>query len=263
LWSLNQKFGFQQHPDRDSPVVVDLKVRGLLNKLHIANFDSISDQIITWANKSERERDGRTLIQVICLVFEKVLDEEMWSRTYGRLCQKMMEQISLKVQDESIKNAEGKPIAGGQLFRKYLLNRCQEGFKCGWEVMGDATKPVENKSEDGTTCGHVLYSDEYYALQKTKRQGLGLMKFLAKLFMLQMLTQRIMHKCVKKLLNNIRNKSEEEISSLCKHLSTAGHVLDTNKARAHMDVHFSHMKDLARNKNVHSRMKILLLVRIF
>jgi translation initiation factor 4G len=102
----------------------------------------ISDQIITWANKSERERDGRTLIQVICLVFEKVLDEEMWSRTYGRLCRKMMEQISPKVQDESIKNAEGKPIAGGQLFRKYLLNRCQEGFERGWEVTGDATKPV-------------------------------------------------------------------------------------------------------------------------
>jgi hypothetical protein len=31
-WSLNQKFGFQQHPDHDSPVVVDLKVRGLLNE---------------------------------------------------------------------------------------------------------------------------------------------------------------------------------------------------------------------------------------
>jgi translation initiation factor 4G len=109
------------------------------------------------------------------------------------------------------------------------------------------------------TCGHVLYSDEYYALRKTKRRGLGLMKFLTELFMLQMMTQRIMHKCVKKLLNNIGNKSEEEISSLCILLSTASHVLDTNKAHAHMDVYFSCMKDLARNENVHSRMKILLL----
>jgi translation initiation factor 4G len=178
------------------------------------------------------------LIQVIRLVFKKVLDEEMWSRTYGRLCQKMMERISPKVQDKSIKNAEGKPIAGGQLFHKYLLNQCQEGFKRGWEVTGDATKPVENKSGDGTTCRHVLYSDKYYTLRKTKWQGLGLMKFLTELFMLQMLTQRIMHECVKKLLDNIGNKSEE-ISNLCILLSTAGHVLDTNKARAHMDVYFS------------------------
>jgi hypothetical protein len=34
----------------------------------------------------------------------------------------MMEQISSQVQDDGIKNAEGKPFAGGQLFRKYLLN---------------------------------------------------------------------------------------------------------------------------------------------
>ena len=32
-------------------------------------FASISDQIISCANKSEKEKDGRTLIQVIRLVF--------------------------------------------------------------------------------------------------------------------------------------------------------------------------------------------------
>jgi hypothetical protein len=34
----------------------------------------------------------------------------------------MMEQIGSKLQDYGISN-EGKPIAGGQPFRKYLLNR--------------------------------------------------------------------------------------------------------------------------------------------
>ena len=33
-----------------------------------------------------------------------------------------MEQISTNVQDDGIKNTEGKPITGGQLFQKYLLN---------------------------------------------------------------------------------------------------------------------------------------------
>jgi translation initiation factor 4G len=50
----------------------------------------------------------------------------------------MMEQISPKVQDDGIKNAEGKPFAGGHLFRKYLLNRCQEDFERGWAAK-DAT----------------------------------------------------------------------------------------------------------------------------
>jgi len=39
--------------DTDSPEMVDRKVKGLLNKLTMERFDSISDQIIAWANKSE------------------------------------------------------------------------------------------------------------------------------------------------------------------------------------------------------------------
>ena len=47
-------------------------------------------------------------------------DEATWSEMYARLGRK------------GIKNNEGKPTPGGQLFRKYLLNRCQEDFERGW-----------------------------------------------------------------------------------------------------------------------------------
>ena len=110
--------------ETESPEVVDRKVRALLNKLTMERFDSISDQIIAWANRSEKEKNGRMLIQVIRLVFKEAADEATWSEMYARLCRKMMEQISPNVRDDGIKNAEGKPIAGEQLFRKYLLNRC-------------------------------------------------------------------------------------------------------------------------------------------
>ncbi|KAJ7270036.1 armadillo-type protein [Mycena haematopus] len=262
--------------DPDSPELVDRKVKGLLNKLTMEKFDSISDQIIEWANKSEKEKDGRTLIQVIRLVFEKATDEATWSEMYARLCRKMMEQISPKVQDDGIKNAEGKPIAGGQLFRKYLLNRCQEDFERGWvakeataaaaatKAMEDkAAKAANEKSTEASAAGEqgdeiVLYSDEYYAAQKAKRQGLGLIKFIGELFKLQMLTERIMHECVKKLLGNVENPEEEEIESLCKLISTVGSLLDTQKARAHMDVYFSRMKELGKSNNVSSRMQFML-----
>jgi translation initiation factor 4G len=65
---------FQVQADGDSPEMVECKVKGLLNKLTMEKIDSISDQIISWANKSENEKDGRTLIQVIKLVFEKATD---------------------------------------------------------------------------------------------------------------------------------------------------------------------------------------------
>jgi len=260
--------------DQDSPELVERKVKGLLNKLTMEKFSSISDQIIAWANKSEKEKDGRTLIQVIRLVFEKATDEATWSEMYARLCRKMMEQISTNVQDDGIKNHEGKPITGGQLFRKYLLNRCQEDFERGWvakeaTAAAAATKALEDeaakaanaKTKEAGTEEIVLYSSEYYAAQKAKRQGLGLIKFIGELFKLQMLTERIMHECVKKLLGNVDNPEEEEIESLCKLLATVGSMLDTQKARAHLDVYFSRMKELTKSLNVTPRMQYMLQVR--
>ena len=259
--------------DQDSPELVERKVKGLLNKLTMEKFASISDQIIAWANKSEKEKDGRTLIQVIRLVFEKATDEATWSEMYARLCRKMMEQISTNVQDDGIRNPEGKPITGGQLFRKYLLNRCQEDFERGWvakeataaaaaskALEDEAAKAANAKTKEGGTEEIVLYSDEYYAAQKAKRQGLGLIKFIGELFKLQMLTERIMHECVKKLLGNVDNPEEEEIESLCKLLATVGSMLDIQKARGHLDVYFSRMKELMKSPNVTPRMQYMLQV---
>ncbi|KAK0494867.1 armadillo-type protein [Armillaria luteobubalina] len=253
--------------DLDSPDVVDREVKGLLNKLTMEKFDSISDQIIAWANKSEKEKDGHTLIQVIRLVFEKATDEATWSEMYARLCRKMMEQISPKVQDDGIKNAEGKPITGGQLFRKHLLNKCQEDFERGWVAKEAAAAAAASKAIADRAATEkkgdgdeeiALFSEEYFAAQKAKRQGLGLIKFIGELFKLQMLTERIMHACVKKLLGNVENPEEEEIESLCKLLTTVGQLLDTSKARAHMDVYFSCMKELTKSLNVSSRMQFML-----
>ena len=261
--------------DGDSPETVERKVKALLNKLTMEKFDSISDQIISWANKSENEKDGRTLIQVIKLVFEKATDEATWSEMYARLCRKMMEQISPKVQDDGIKNNDGKPITGGQLFRKYLLNRCQEDFERGWvakeaAAAAAATKAIEDEAVKAANEGkgdqkeeYALYSEEYYIAQKAKRRGLGLIKFIGELFKLQMLTERIMHECVKKLLGNVDNPEEEEIESLCKLLTTVGKSLDTQKARAHMDVYFSRMKELTKSLHVTPRMQFMLQVSSF
>ncbi|KAK0459144.1 armadillo-type protein [Desarmillaria tabescens] len=253
----------------DSPYFVDRKVKALLNQLTMKKFDPISDQIIAWANKSEKEKDGRILIQVIRLVFEKAIDDAACTEMYARLCRKMMEQVSAKVQDDGIKNSEGKPIAGGQLFRKYLLNRCQEDFERGWvakevTVAAATAKAVEDQAakaaaEKGDGEEEIaLYSEEYYAAQKAKRQGLGLIKFIGELFKLQMLTERIMHECIKKLLGNAENPKEEEIESLCTLLTTVGQLLDTSKARAHIDVYFSRMKGLTKNPNVSLRMQSML-----
>ena len=72
-----------------------------------------------------------------------------------------------------------------------------------------------------------------------------------------------MHKCVKELLGNVDNPEEEEIESLCKLLSTVGGILDTPKARAHIDVYCSRMKELTKSPHVTSRLQFMLQVSVF
>lgn len=84
--------------------------------------------------------------------------------------------------------------------------------------------------------------------------------FMSELFKFQMLTERIMHECVKKLLRNFDNPEEEEIEGLCKLLSTVGQLLDTPKARAHMDAYFLRINNLMKSLIVSSRMQFMLQV---
>ena len=244
---------------RGSPVDeqqnVERKVTALLNKLSMEKFDSISDQIIAWANKSEMEKDGRTLIHVVRLIFYKATDDVPRSEVYARLCRKMMEKISPSVQDYGILNAEGKPVAGGQLFRKYLLDRCQEDFERGWAANDAAVKKATETSGEAIPC-----LDESYAAREAKRRGLGLIQFIGELYKMQMLTERIMHECIKMLLGNFDDPKEEEIESLCRLLTTIGKLFDNPKVRAHMDIYFARIEKLGKISNATPRMQFMLQV---
>ncbi|KAG1746335.1 armadillo-type protein [Suillus lakei] len=153
----------------------------------------------------------------------------------------------------------------------YLLNRCQEDFERGWFAKEAAGAAAAAKAADyhATKTARKemgmeeaeLYFDKYYAAEKAQRQGLSLIKFIGELFKLQMLTDRIMHECVKKLLGNVENPEEEEIESLCQLLKTVGQLLDTPKARVHIDVYFTRMKELGKSFNVSSRMQFTLQLR--
>jgi translation initiation factor 4G len=256
--NLTSNFTLSGVPSVDSPELVEKKVKALLNKLTLEKFDSISDQIVAWANKSENETDGATLTLVIRLVFDKATDEATWSGMYARLCRKMMEQISTHVTDENVRDREGKPVVGGQLFRQYLLSRCQADFERGWS----ARETLEEQQSaaaaaSGAAPGEIVFSDEYYALQKAKRRGLGLVKFIGELFKLQMLTERIMHRCILKLLDE---PAEEDIESVCQLLKTVGAALSGPKGRETMDMYFGKMIELSQDPSVSQRIRFMLLV---
>ncbi|KAK6505911.1 hypothetical protein TWF506_010844 [Arthrobotrys conoides] len=238
---------------RLSPEMVQRKVKAALNKMTPEKFDKIADQILEIASQSRYETDGRSLRQVIQLTFEKATDEPNFSSMYAKFCKRMLESMHPDIKDENIKDKNGNIVTGGALFRKYLLNRCQEEFERGWKV--NLPPKPEGVSEEA-----ALMSDEYYVAAAAKRRGLGLIQFIGELFKLQMLTERIMHECVKKLVDYEGTPEEEEVESLCKLLRTIGYALDaTDKSRLAMDAYFNRIQQMMDSKELNSRMKFMLL----
>lgn len=235
------------------PDMVQRKVKAALNKMTPENFDRISGQILEIVSQSKDESDGRTLRQVIQLTFEKATDEAHWASIYAKFCKRMLESMSPEIKDENIRDKNGNVVTGGSLFRKYLLNRCQEEFERGWKV-NLPPKP------EGTTEEAAMLSDEYYAAAAAKRRGLGLVKFIGELYKLGMLTERIMHECVKKLVDYEGMPEEAEVESLTSLLRTIGASLDASE-RGHtfMDAYFARINMMMDIPGLPSRLRFMLM----
>jgi translation initiation factor 4G len=166
----------------------------------------------------------------------------------------MLESMSPEIKDENIRDKNGNVVTGGSLFRKYLLNRCQEEFERGWKIN------LPEKPE-GDTAEAVLMSDEYYAAAAAKRRGLGLVKFIGELYKLGMLTERIMHECVKKLVDYEGIPDEAEVESLTSLLRTIGASLDASeKGPAMMDAYFGRISLMIETPGLPSRLRFMLMV---
>ncbi|KAJ5171511.1 MIF4-like type 1/2/3 [Penicillium coprophilum] len=254
--SVGQAAGAGPAPGGDgylAPDVVQRKVKAALNKMTPEKFDRISGQILDIVSQSKDESDGRTLRQVIQLTFEKATDEAHWAPMYAKFCKSMLESMSPEIKDENIRDRNGTVVAGGSLFRKYLLNRCQEEFERGWKTN------LPEKPE-GETEEIQMMSDEYYIAAAAKRRGLGLVKFIGELYKLGMLTERIMHECVKKLVDYEGIPDEAEVESLTSLLRTIGASLDASeKGPAMMDAYFARINMMIETPNLPSRLRFMLL----
>ncbi|PYI01831.1 hypothetical protein BO78DRAFT_423158 [Aspergillus sclerotiicarbonarius CBS 121057] len=235
------------------PDMVQRKVKAALNKMTPENFDRIATQLLEIVSQSKDESDGRTLRQVIQLTFEKATDEAHWASIYAKFCKRMLESMSAEIKDENIHDKNGNVVAGGSLFRKYLLNRCQEEFERGWKV-NLPPKP------EGETEEAAMMSDEYYKAAAAKRRGLGLVKFIGELYKLGMLTERIMHECVKKLVDYEGMPDEAEVESLTSLLRTIGASLDASeRGHAMMDAYFQRIGLMDQTPNLPSRLRFMLM----
>lgn len=173
---------------------LEKKIRSLLNKLSLEQFDSISEDLLALANQSKWETDAKALKTTVKLTFAKATDEPHWSSMYAKFCQRLVAGIdpSIYSEDYPVTNptSEQKYYTGTNLAYRLLVSRCQTEYEKGWST----DLPV---NEDGSPIEPELMSDEYYELAAQKRRGLGLVRFIGELYRLSLLQHKVLVGCIK------------------------------------------------------------------
>ncbi|PKK71726.1 ARM repeat-containing protein [Rhizophagus irregularis] len=222
--------------------IAQYKIKALLNKLTLKNFDSISNQIIFYANN---RRDGYMFREIVRLIFESHDEQNFSAIYYAKLCSKMIERVDPKI--ISFKKSRNKFLKGGILFKKHLISRCETDFKNGsWKV--NIELPLNKNGEPD------LMSNEYYAAAKIRRQGLGLISFIGELFNLNIISEKVVYECIEKFLEL---PEEVEMENLCRLMNIEN--TKSNKRDQKMESYFEQMEELSTSPNLSIRIKFMLM----
>lgn len=93
---------------------------------------------------------------------------------------------------------------------------------------------------------------------QARQRALGNIQFIGHLYRKKMLTEKIMHECIKKLLAEVAAPKQEDLECLAKLMSTVGRQLDNPKAKKHMDAYFERVSRLSKNMTLESRIRFML-----
>ncbi|RZC05037.1 eukaryotic translation initiation factor 4 gamma 3-like, partial [Asbolus verrucosus] len=220
------------------------KVRGVLNKLTPQKFETLVSQV------RELQIDTAERLQgVIDLVFEKAVDEPNFSVAYALMCR----ELALMQVPAANSTEDKKEVVN---FRKLLVTRCQIEFEkqsFDESIRNDKVKEI-NECNDQEKKKELQFDLEEYD-RRLRMKSVGNIRFIGELFKQQMLTIKIMMRCLDNLLEN---KDEESLECLCKLLTTIGKELESKKID--LSSIFNSMKDIVDKKHgrVSSRVRFML-----
>lgn len=212
------------------------QMKGILNKLTPQNFEKLFEQV-----KDVKIQSAATLTGVISQIFDKALTEPTFCEMYATFCRQLAVDMP-----EFVENGEK------VTFKRVLLNKCQEEFHRGEREQAEASAVEEDGKEK------ITPEEREEKRLKAKRRMLGNIRFIGELYKKHMLTERIMHECIRKLLGEYENPEEEDVEALCKLMSTIGHMIDHTKAKEHIDAYFDRMTRFSNNQKLSSRIRFML-----
>ncbi|XP_009619115.1 eukaryotic translation initiation factor 4G-like isoform X1 [Nicotiana tomentosiformis] len=213
------------------------QLKAILNKLTPQNFEKLFEQV-----KEVNIDSANTLAGVISQIFDKALMEPTFCEMYANFCSHLAGELPDFVEDDQ-----------KITFKRLLLDKCQEEFERGEREEAEA----DSMEEDGEMKMSEGKREEKRL--QARRRMLGNIRLIGELYKKKMLTERIMHECIQKLLGQYQTPDEEDIEALCKLMSTIGDMIDHSKAKDYMDAYFDMMTTMANNTDLSSRVRFMLM----
>lgn len=218
---------------------------GILNKITEEKFDELSTSLL-----AVKMTSAELLQKVMTLIFDKALSEPKFGKMYAGLCVKMA------AETPDFEPENGEESSKRLTFKRILLNTCQSEFESAFNASKMDSSEQKEKEKDSTAS-----KDEKPDVEKesrSKKRMLGNISFIGELFKVSMLGEKIMHACIKTLMGDLQNSSDDDIEALCRLMTSIGARIDTEAAAAYMEEYFRRMKELQRSNTLSLRIKFMI-----
>jgi len=183
------------------------QVQLILNRLVSTNCEEMTQEILKLNLNSQA-----LLENLVEQIYEKAVKEVKYVKIYGKMCGRL-EAAELH------KRIEDQPEDSGITFRKLLTKHCSQAFDddlAKW-------KNARSKNRDGLTQEQLDELD--LELSKAKGRYLGNILFIAQLFLVKIVSVKVLTDCIIALIKSNEPPDEECIETLCKLMESVGKQL--------------------------------------
>eukprot|EP00299_Pterocystis_sp_00344_P006786 c1885_g1_i1.p1 GENE.c1885_g1_i1~~c1885_g1_i1.p1 ORF type:complete len:799 (-),score=146.02 c1885_g1_i1:319-2544(-) len=181
-------------------------IQGLLNKLTVEMFDSISKKFLSILQSCQVD----VVRESVHLIFTKATNETHFVHMYAMLCCMLAKNLVQFLDEDGqviIDPKTSKPLH----FKRLLVEKCQVEFEEKHNIFTELKKTPD-----------TLQGDD---LRDLRKHMIGISIFVGELYKEKMLATKIIHRCIASLMEG---PVDAEIETVCRLLSTTGMMLDAD-----------------------------------
>lgn len=278
---------------QDNLAKIKTACNSLFNKLSVDNFERLLEKFMEMQIETRPQ-----LVAAVAIIFDKALTMPTFCHLYARFCGevRMQEQKFIKkivkvleeehdgekvyfydVGDDTREDGREGPYQDSDTarekgekactFKRVLLTQCQEVFEShsSWETAFNQQLNDESLSEKQKE--KAKEEAELHRL-KVKRRSLGIVQFVAHLYLNSLLSEKRVYSCMSDLLLRCNKELTTEpkpitegVEVFAKIITEVGQKIDQGgpKSKAVMDAYMEQLKQIIKTKGLDSRTRFMIM----